>query len=73
MQDALTFAGAVLIASCPFSIELARTAAFASGSRLLLDRGAVITRFDALEDLAGAFWSETLQEPRELGVQIHSC
>ena len=54
LQDALSFAGIVLIASIPFAIELVTTATLAAGSRSLLSRGPVVTRLAALEDLAGA-------------------
>ncbi len=55
LQDALSFAGVVLISSIPFAIELVTTATLAVGSRSLLRHGAIVTRLAALEEIAGAF------------------
>ena len=55
LQDALSFAGVVLISSIPFAIELVTTATLAVGSRSLSRHGAIVTRLAALEEIAGAF------------------
>jgi magnesium-transporting ATPase (P-type) len=54
LQDALSFAGVMLIASIPFAVQLVMTGTIAAGFRSLADRGAIVTRPAALEELAGA-------------------
>ncbi len=54
LQDALSFAGVVLIASIPFAVELVTTRTLTVASRLLARHGVIVTRLAALEELAGA-------------------
>ncbi len=55
LQDALAFAGVMLIASIPFAVQPVTTRTLAAGVRTLSRRGAIVTRPAALEELAGAF------------------
>ncbi len=55
LQDALAFAGVMLIASVPIAVQLVTTKTLAAGSRSLSQHGAIVTRLAAVEELAGAF------------------
>ncbi len=54
MQDALSFAGVMMIASVPFAVQLVMNGTLAAGLRSLAHHGAIVTRPAALEELAGA-------------------
>jgi magnesium-transporting ATPase (P-type) len=59
LQDALAFAGVMLIASIPFAVQPVTTKTLAAGIRTLSHHGAIVTRPAALEELAGAFtWAD---------------
>jgi H+-transporting ATPase len=56
LQDALTFAGIVLIAAIPLAIQLVTTRTLSVASLSLARHGIIVNRLAALEELAGAFW-----------------
>jgi H+-transporting ATPase len=59
LQDALAFAGAMLLASIPFAVQPVTTATLAAGVRTLAPHGAIVARPAALEELAGALGLKT--------------
>ena len=55
LQDALAFAGAMLLVSIPFALQPVITRTLAAGTRALSHHGAIVKRPAALKELAGAF------------------
>ncbi len=70
LQDALTFASVVLIASIPFAVQLMTTRTLTMASRLLARNGAIVARSAALEESAGALWFEVKKlQGREISLE----
>ena len=53
VQEALSFAVVVLVASIPLAVEIVTTTTLAMGSRSLSKHGAIVTRLAAIEEMAG--------------------
>jgi H+-transporting ATPase len=53
LHDALSFTVVLMVASIPMAIEIVTTTTLSLGSGELSDRGAIVTRLTAIEDMAG--------------------
>ena len=53
MQESLSFAVVVLVASIPLAMEIVTTTTLAMGSRALSKEGAIVTRLASIEAMAG--------------------
>ena len=53
VEEAISYAVVLMVASIPMAIEIVTTTTLALGSKELVEHGAIVTRLAAIEDMAG--------------------